>query len=44
MVGHDRVPMKTHDEMPLEEWGLSVDTANGLEEMMHPTLCLESKE
>lgn len=36
--------MKTHDEMPLEGRGLSMDTADGLEEMMHPTLCLESKE
>lgn len=36
MVGHDGVAMKTRDEMPLEGWGLSVDTADGLEEMIHP--------
>lgn len=36
MEEHDRVPMKTHDEMPLEGWGLSMDTADGLEEIKHP--------
>lgn len=32
MAERDRAPMKTRDEMPLEGWGLSIDTADGLEE------------